>query len=68
MKLIITLTTMFIMYLVFDVVFLEEFEEFLVSSHVPCQPPILPRLIGMVEGCLTTAHTVTHTLVSYIHT
>ena len=42
----------------FDVVFLEEFEEFLVTFHVSYLPPILSRLIGVTERSLTTVHNI----------
>ena len=43
-----------VLYLVFDVVFLEVFEELLVCLNVSHLPSILPRLIGVAKGPLIT--------------
>ena len=45
-------------YLVFDVVFLEEFEEFPVTFDMTHLPPVLSRLIRVEEGRLATAHNI----------
>ena len=46
------------MHLVFDVVFFEEFEEFLMTFDVTRLPPVLSRLIRVEEGRLATAHNI----------